>query len=95
MMRVSDEERLYIKDAIAIADRIGYGNLLAHIASAWAAKENEERKKRGLPEIEDVVEFSGDLRALPVLMHKDIIDRGEWDETGKRYRKKAKKDGKK
>lgn len=87
-MKISESERVALEQAVQIAERFGYGNLLSHIAAAWAAKMMVE-----MPNMteEKAIEFTGCSRCLPIAMHKDIVERGEWDETGKRYGPKAAK----
>jgi hypothetical protein len=81
MMKVSNAERQAIKTVLALGEEFGYGNLMQHLATAWARclvnhygfDEKTARTASFLP-------------GMPFLMQDDIMERGEWDETGERYR---------
>ena len=81
-MKIQDEERLAIKLAIQIGDRYGFGNLICHLQSAWAAKLVEEYE---LPESTALKAATGSV-PYPLKMHSDLINEGFWDETGERYK---------
>lgn len=85
-MKVSKAEQSNLKIAIAIGELIGYGNLISHLASAWAA----HLVREGMDE-KTALEHAGGRSGLPLAMHEDIINNGEWDETGERYRTKSKR----
>lgn len=80
-MRISEDERSAIQYLIYAGARYGYGNLIAHLQTAWARTvmavehfdEKRAREDAGGP-------------GYPFAMQDDILERGEWDETGKRYR---------
>jgi hypothetical protein len=80
-MKISPEERAAIADVIAAGKKHGYGNMISHLAAAWVHVLSEES---GEPE--DKVAASMSYIAYPYLMHRDLMDRGEWDETFGRYR---------
>ena len=81
-MKVSDAEREAIRIVIRLGAQHGYGNLMQHMATAWAKdlvdkyQFDEESARQGAL-----------LDGYPFLMQQDIIERGEWDDTGERYRK--------
>lgn len=80
-MGISDAERKAIKQALEAGARHGYGNLIAHLQTAWA---------RYLVNVYKMDEASareasgGD--GYPFAMQDDLLERGEWDESGERYR---------
>ena len=86
-MNVSREEKSAVNMAVEIGGRFGYGNIVAHLLSAWA----NELSANGMDEEGAMAHVSGRL-PYPIQMHLDILDNGEWDETGKKYRKKKKKE---
>ena len=82
-MKISEDERLAIRNVITAGKRFGYGNLMGHLATAWA---------RALMDEYDMSEDTArqatfGVKGYPFAMQADLIERGEWDETGKRYRK--------
>lgn len=82
-MKISEEERLAIQTAVALGNKFGFGNLIEHLTSAWAIVLMRE----GLDEADALKAASG-RSGYPIQMHRDIVERGEWDETGARYQKK-------
>lgn len=78
-MKISEGERIAIQEVLAYGEAHGYGNLISHLATAWAAKLMCD----GLPE-KVAREFAGG-RTMPFKMQRDLVERGEWDETGKSY----------
>ena len=84
-MKISPDEQRAIRTVINIAKSYGYGNLMAHLASAWA----DEMIRGGMPE-DAAIEFVSNREPYSLAMHRDIIERGEWDETGEKYRSSAK-----
>lgn len=81
MMKVSQEEREAVRLVLEYGARFGYGNLIAHLRTAWAAMLMEEY---GATE-EEARRGSGGA-GYPLRMQQDVLLRGEWDETGERYR---------
>lgn len=57
----------------------GYGNMLAHLRTAWA----RQLAKGGLEDETAINHVGGDC--YPFAMQDDLLENGEWDETGKRY----------
>jgi hypothetical protein len=74
-MRISPAEQKAIKDVVCLGEQYGYGNLICHLKSAWSKKLNEEY---GINQPMD--------GAYPIKMHIDLMEHGEWDETGERYK---------
>lgn len=83
-MKISRAEHAAINLAVSLGKRHGYGNIMSHLASAWA----ETLIEAGMPESQ-AERFVSDRGPYPIAMHRDILERGEWDETGNRYRRKA------
>lgn len=79
-MKISELERRAILDALKIGEQWGYGNLITHLQTAWA----RELTKGGVSE--KVARLSARGPGMPFLMQDDLLQRGEWDETGARYR---------
>lgn len=84
-MKVSKLEQESIRNVCELGSMFGYGNLISHLKAAWAAT---LMKQYGFTE-EEAQKAAGE-GGLPIEMHQDIINNGEWDETGKRYMKKNK-----
>ena len=85
-MNISREEQEAIRATLQAGARFGYGNLISHLQTAWAKMLIDEY---GLSETTARKAALGP--GYPFEMQKDLIERGEWDETGKRYRE-AKRD---
>ena len=81
MMKISRAEQLGIQEVLAYAEAFGYGSLISHLQTAWAKKLVMED---GLSEKAARAASGGP--GYPFAMHDDLVDRGEWGETGKRYR---------
>ncbi len=81
-MKISEGERLAIQDVLAYGESYGYGNLITHLRTAWAAR----LMRSGLSEAASRRATGRDGAGMPFKMQQDLIERGEWDETGKRYR---------
>jgi hypothetical protein len=82
-MKISADEQAGIRAAIDAGKRFGFGNIISHLKTAWAKTlvadygySNREARK-----------FAGD--GMPFAMQDDVLERGEWDETGSRYAAKA------
>lgn len=79
-MKISPEEQAAIRTVIDLGERYGFGNLIQHLRTAWirhlmtewGASESSARAAAG-------------DRGYPLKMQDDLIERGEWDETGARY----------
>lgn len=81
-MKITKNEQSLVKSAIYIGEQVGFGNLIAHLASAWAEM---LIRVYGMSE-ETALEATRGRGPYPIAMHRDLIDRGEWDETGERYK---------
>jgi hypothetical protein len=80
MMKISEGERKAIQEVLAYAEAYGYGNLISHLQTAWAKVLVE---KEGMDEKTARLVSGGS--GYPFQMHADLVERGEWDETGARY----------
>jgi hypothetical protein len=78
-MKISKREQEAIKTVVGHGREWGYGNMIGHLQSAWTKDLMDEY---GLDE--DNARRGSD--AYPVKMHIDLMEYGEWDETGARYR---------
>lgn len=79
-MKISEGERLAIQNMLADAEAYGYGNFISHLATAWAA-----RLMRGGLDERTARLATGVSGGYPFAMQRDLLERGEWDETGARY----------
>ena len=84
IMQISQDEQRTILAVLDAATRFGYGNLIAHLQTAWARRLMTHSQ---LPEKAARAATGGP--GYPFLMQDDLVERGEWDETGERYRLKA------
>lgn len=82
-MKISADEQYAIVAVLEFGRLFGYGNLISHLQTAWAAS----LILHGLDESTARAATGG--AGYPFLMQHDLIYRGEWDETGARYRDKA------
>ena len=80
-MRISEAERQAIKDVINAGASFGYGNMISHLQSAWAMTLID---RHGFTETQARESSGGN--GYPFRMQEDLIVRGEWDETGERYK---------
>jgi hypothetical protein len=80
-MKISEAERRAIIEVLEHGKAWGYGNLISHLETAWAAKLMESWD---LPE--KAAREAARGPGYPFQMQRDLIERGEWDETGARYR---------
>lgn len=79
-MKISAEEQQAIREVVALGATWGYGNLITHLHTAWA----RSLQASGLSEKAALAHAGG--RTMPFAMQDDLLERGEWDETGERYR---------
>lgn len=83
-VKISESERMAIRHVIALGGAHGYGNLIAHMQTAWA---------KYLMDLYDMSEEAAraatarDGSGYPFEMQADLLERGEYDETGERYQK--------
>ena len=80
MMKIPADERLAIQDVLKHGQRYGYGNLISHLQTAWAKALIDEY---GMDEKTARAASGGP--GYSFAMQRDLIERGEWDETGARY----------
>ena len=83
-MKISSAEHRAIIEVLKHGEAFGYGNLICHLQTAWAAM---LMKQYGLSEEAAREATARDGSGYPFAMHDDLVKRGEWDETGKRYQK--------
>ncbi len=81
-MHISAKEQDAIKTVVRLGEQFGFGNLMSHLSSAWAAKLVED----GMEEA-SAIAHTGCREGYPIAMHKDLMNGGQWDQTGERYRK--------
>lgn len=79
-MNISKEEQEAIKLVIIIGKKYGYGNMMAHLSSAWAKSLMDQYQF----DEKSAIEAAHGL-GYPVKMHLDLVNNGKWDETGKSY----------
>jgi len=79
-MKISKAEQDAIKQAVVLGEKFGYGNIISHLRSAWARRLHETD---GIPLEASYQATSGGYYS--VQMHVDLLENGEWDETGKKY----------
>jgi len=85
-VNISSQEKRAIQEVIAHGEQFGYGNLICHLQTAWARKLMDEYDMK---ESTARAATARDGSGYPFKMQDDLIDRGTWDETGKRYRTKV------
>ena len=86
MMHISKDEQDAIRRVLAAGAVHGYGNMISHLKTAWAKSLME---KWDMDEKSARITSGGD--GYPFVMQDDLVIRGEWDETGERYRKPGRK----
>ena len=80
-MRISKHEQQAIKTVVDLGRVHGFGNLIAHLRSAWA----KTLVDQGVDEKTAMGGFG--KGGYLIKMHLDLMERGEWDETGESYRR--------
>jgi hypothetical protein len=80
-MKISEQERQAIRQVVAAGEAFGFGNMMSHLATAWAKSLMENWS---MPE-DDARHAAGDMSGYPFKMQEDLMERGEWDETGQSY----------
>ena len=76
-MKISKAEQEAIQQVVRAGRVHGFGNMIAHLKSAWAM----HLVSYGLDAEAEASRTGG----YPPQMHVDLMERGEWDETGRRY----------
>lgn len=77
-MKISREEQVAIGVVLAYAERFGYGSLITHLETGWARRLMRDGVK-------EAAARAAAGPGMPFLMQDDLLERGEWDETGARY----------
>lgn len=80
-MKITPEEQAAIKSVVAIAKQFGFGNMIAHLGAALA---DMLIKEQGLSET-DAIEYANSRTSYHLQMHRDLLEHGECDQTGRRY----------
>ena len=80
-MKIPEGERLALHEVLAYGETYGYGNLITHLQTAWA----RHLMRSGISETVARRSTARDGSGYPFLMQDDLLERGEWDETGRRY----------
>lgn len=84
-MKISKQEQTAIQQVLAWGDAFGYGNLIIHLQTAWAKK----LMRSGLSEKAARAATALEGAGYPFATQDDLVERGEWDETGARYREQT------
>jgi len=79
-MQISDGERKAVKRVIEAGQSYGFGNMIAHLNTAWAKHLMEHW---GMSE--EAARGSTHGSGYPFKMQEDLIERASWDESGKSY----------
>lgn len=87
-VKISNQERLAIIAAIDAGKKFGFGNLISHLATAWA-RVLVQKWHHSEPQAR---EAAWGIKGYPFAMQDDLLERGEWDETGERYKTAEHKD---
>lgn len=85
-MKISQAEQEAIQKVIELGAQYGYGNLIMHMQTAWARSLIDGH---GMEPSSARLATARDGSGYPFQMQEDLLLRGEWDETGERYRPKS------
>jgi len=80
-MKIPEDEQTAVRAVVLAGSQYGYGNMISHLQSAWARELIEAYGMN--PDSAKIVARGG---GYPIRMHEDLMLRGEYDETGERYR---------
>ena len=80
-MKISKLERQAIKQVCEAGKAYGFGNMIAHLQTMWAA---QLINKFNMSESSARMAAGGS--GYPFKMQEDLMMKGEWDETGERYK---------
>lgn len=80
MMKIPLQEQLAVCTVLRLGSSFGYDVMIKHLETAWAKRLMDDH---GMDEKKARKYTGGD--GYPFLLQSDFIERGEWDETGKRY----------
>jgi hypothetical protein len=81
-VRISPKEQEAIRIIVELGNQFGFGNLMAHLQSAWTEK---LMSQYGFDEA-TAQRATQNREGYPVKMHQDLMLDGYWDETGNRYK---------
>ena len=81
-MRISNAEQLAIQSVMDAGAAHGYGNMIAHLQTAWARS-----LMTGYNMDESAARQASGGDGYPFKMQDDLLRLGGWDETGESYRK--------
>jgi hypothetical protein len=82
-MRISESERQAIIRVLQYGKDYGYGNLIGHLQTAWA---RSLVNKEGMTiHLAKASVGSRGYSGYPFKMQDDLIQKGQWDDTGKAY----------
>lgn len=78
-MKITQSEQKAIRTVLEAGRQHGYGNMIAHLQTAWA-----EMLVRDYGFAEETARgaTARDGRGYPFRMQADLLERGFWDETG-------------
>jgi hypothetical protein len=80
-MKISEQERQAIRRVVTAGESFGFGNMISHLATAWAKSLMEQW---GMTET--IARYTAyGLSGYPFKMQEDLMERGEWDESGQSY----------
>ena len=80
-MKISEKERRAILQVLEAGEMFGFGNMIGHLKSRWAMS-----LMRDYGMSAEAARAGANSDGYSIEMHKDLVERGEWDETGGRYR---------
>lgn len=80
-MKLRPGEKEATDTILKLCDQFGYGHFMSMMATAWARK---MMKKWNMSETQ--AREGAFLEGYPFVIFDDLMERGEWDETGERYR---------
>lgn len=83
-MKIPLNEQRALKTVLALGAEHGYGNLIVHLQTAWARQLMTDHGMQ-----EKAARACSLGPGMPFLMQDDLLQRGEWDETGQRYAAKG------
>ncbi len=81
-MKVTAVEQNAIRTVLEAGKCFGYGNLISHLQTAWARDLMRQHNMN-----ETGARRAAGGKGYPFGMQDDIVERGEWDQTGERYKK--------
>jgi len=82
MIKIRQDEVNAIRMVVDFGQIHGYGNLIAHLQSAWAKQLILQYKM----DEASAIEATQTRVPYPLQMHEEILSTGQYDERGGRYR---------